>query len=483
MEFVLSRFRAVSLFSNCGAGDVGYRKAGFSFDVMAELDPRRLEVCLLNHPGAIGVPGDLRTTWETVVDEYRARAGDRRPALLCACPPCQGMSSARSGKGKHDDAAAGSKDERNLLVTVIAQVAKSLYPSLIVVENVPAFLTRKVHHPDDGQPVSAANYLISELAEDYTAFPMVSDLCDFGVPQSRNRAFLAFVRNDVPGLREFTKLGRAPFPRPTHAPDIGNGKPITLSEALRSFNLPDLDAATPESASAAEYGGFHSVPVWDDRVYSMVAAIPPDSGKSAWETDQCVQCGPIQVSEDDVLCPHCAFPLPRPIVFEKNGSVRLVRGFKSSYRRMHPNRPAATVTTASGHIGSDNTIHPTQNRLLSLIECSLLQTFPEDFQWGDALERLGHTNVREMIGEAVPPAFTQQHGEVLLGILRGEWERAPIAASDGRCAKAWKKLADAAKKDGRLDPRTFFEYAKEIKVKPKPRNRKLASKVAVGAAA
>lgn len=35
----MSKLRAVSLFSNCGAGDVGYRDAGFRFDVMAELDP------------------------------------------------------------------------------------------------------------------------------------------------------------------------------------------------------------------------------------------------------------------------------------------------------------------------------------------------------------------------------------------------------------------------------------------------------------
>ncbi len=53
---IMSKLRAVSLFSNCGAGGVGYRNAGFRFDVMAELDPKRLDVCLLNHPGAEGVP-------------------------------------------------------------------------------------------------------------------------------------------------------------------------------------------------------------------------------------------------------------------------------------------------------------------------------------------------------------------------------------------------------------------------------------------
>src|SRR5689334_8071549 len=109
---------AVSLFSNCGAGDIGYAKAGFRFDVMAELDKRRLEVCKLSHPSAVGVPGDLRETWPVVVDEYREKNGHAAPALLAACPPCQGMSSTRSHRGKEADPDAGMKDSRNLLVTV-----------------------------------------------------------------------------------------------------------------------------------------------------------------------------------------------------------------------------------------------------------------------------------------------------------------------------------------------------------------------------
>src|SRR5438128_2292001 len=111
-ETRLSQRQAVSLFSNCGAGDIGYRRAGFHFEVMAELDPRRLEVALLNHPRARGVPGDLRDTWQTVITEYRASAGNVRPALLAACPPCQGMSSARGNRGRENDADAGSQDTR-----------------------------------------------------------------------------------------------------------------------------------------------------------------------------------------------------------------------------------------------------------------------------------------------------------------------------------------------------------------------------------
>ncbi|MCI0152211.1 DNA cytosine methyltransferase [Paraburkholderia sediminicola] len=455
----MNKLRAVSLFSNCGAGDLGYRNAGFRFDVMAELDHKRLDVCLLNHPEAVGVPGDLRKTWKTVIDKYREKAGAARPALLCACPPCQGMSSARSGKGSHDDAEAGSKDERNLLVTVVARVALALMPSLLVVENVPAFFTRKVHHPKDKQPVSAANYLVTSLAKHYVVFPLITDLCDFGVPQSRKRAFLTFVRRDLPGLKRLLRTGSAPFPPVTHAPGVGEAGPIPLLQALESFDLPSLDAARTTTAAAEGFGGFHFVPVWDERIYAMVAAIPPASGRSAWDNEACQKCGAVKALPDAVICSRCKEPLLRPIVREANGTYRLVKGFKSSYRRMHVDRPAATITTASGHLGSDYTIHPTQNRLLSPLECALLQTFPDNFKWGDALRQVGHTNVREMIGEAVPPAFTKLHGEVLSAVLKRQGQSKQMSNSDERCLNGWAKLASAARKDGRADPRVFFENA------------------------
>jgi len=107
---------------------------------------------------------------------------------------------------------------------------------------------------------------------------------------------------------------------------------------------------------------------------------------------------------------------------------------------MKSNQPAATVTTASGHIGSDYTIHPFENRVLSSLECALLQTFPHDFKWGEALDKWGHTNVRDMIGEAVPPLFTRQHGRVLTALLANRAMRSLLPANDIRVKRAVKKL-------------------------------------------
>lgn len=436
-------FRAVSLFSNCGAGDVGYAKAGFKFEVMAELDPRRLEVSLLNHPNATGVAGDLCKTWPKVIEEYRKRAGNARPALLAACPPCQGMSSARSGRGKSEDADAGSRDTRNFLVTVVERVAQELKPDVVVLENVPAFLTRKIRHPKTAQPISAARYLSEQLADDYELFPVTIDLCEYGVPQTRRRTFLTFVRRDVPGVALLTKWNASPYPVPSYAADF-KGESITVEDALKRFGFPSLDARSPRTASSKIKGGLHSVPVWGEERYQMVAAIPKRSGLGAWTNDSCPRCGKVNVTPKCPVCPICDGPLNRPVLKKKDGQYRLIKGFHSStYHRMKANEPAATITTASGHVGSNYTIHPYENRLLSTLECARLQTFPATFKWGRALKKWGHTNIREMIGEAVPPMFTNKHGKVLAALLGG-WMKLPLLPTSNRRVQKAKKMLGLA---------------------------------------
>jgi len=431
--------RAVSLFSNCGAGDVGFATAGFRFCVVSELVEKRLEVARLNHPDAVAVSGDLRTTWPVVVDSFRDVHGSEAPALLSGCPPCQGMSSARGDRGKENDPDAGSRDGRNLLVLPIAEVARELRPTFVVVENVPAFLRRKVWDPDSATPCSAAKILCNRLESDYHIYAAVVDLCEFGIPQHRSRAFLTLVRKDTEALRVLTRTGRAPFPATTHggpdSPDF-----VTIDDALRESGLPALDAGSFEGAVSSGHP-MHRVPVWLDRRYEMVAAIPPGSGASAWETDHCGRCAAKGIASTEAVCPDCQSPLLRPTVRNADGSWRLVKGFRSSsYRRIDPARPAATITTASGHIGSHRTLHPWENRVLSPAECSLLQTIPNTFEWGDSMDKWGHTGVRQMIGEAVPPRFTMLHGMVLAALARGREVPEALSQEDGRCQKALAKL-------------------------------------------
>ena len=428
---------AVSLFTNCGAGDVGFAKAGFRFEVLAEIDRHRLAVAALNLPGSFVIPGDLRLTWPDAISAYQAQCKQEAPALLAACPPCQGLSTANAARGKEEDADTGSRDARNLLVVPIAEVAAALAPRVIVVENVRAFLTRKVRHPHTREAVSAAVLLISLLKEDYVAFPLLSDLADYGVPQTRVRSFITFVRRGEACLQLLEERGAVPYPKPTHAPDHG-GDPVSLRDALDSFDLPALDAGSVSSARSGR--ALHFVPVWSSEQYGMVAAIPAGSGASAWENDDCPKCGRSGIPRDLACCPVCNARLLRPRIIE-NGRARLVMGFRrSSYRRLFPDRPAATITTSSNRIGSDRTIHPFENRVLSPLECQKLQTLPEDFEWGEILKQSRSGLVREMIGEAVPPRFTEAHGRVLVDLLNGARPQNLLLRSDQRVSKAAQRL-------------------------------------------
>ena len=406
---------------------------------MAELVEGRLSVALRNHLNARGIPGDLRKTWPKVVDQWQLLHGTAAPTLLAACPPCQGMSTARTDRGSEDDPDIGSRDTRNLLVLPIAHIAKTLAPTFVVVENVSAFLRRMVRDPLSGEGLSAAFLLVRLLVDEYDVYPFLTDLADFGVPQRRKRVFLTFVRRDSYASDVLRRRDKAPYPVPSHAPDYG-GSHISLETALKTFALASLDAGKPGSAKDSEHP-LHFVPVWPLHQHQMVAAIRPGSGASAWENKDCPLCGTVETDPHTVKCPTCSEPLLRPIVFEEAGP-RLVRGFRrTSYRRMESTRPAATITTASGRIGSSRTIHPFENRVLSPLECALLQTIPADFDWGDALERQGVSQVRAMIGEAVPPHFTKIHGEAMVSLLPHANADVPlIDQADSRCESAHRRF-------------------------------------------
>jgi len=416
---------------------------------MAELEEDRMEICRWNHrklpdgeelPSGNFVNGDLRSTWEEVCDRFRHVSDEEgTPALLAACPPCQGMSTARSGLGQGDDLKSGKQDKRNLLVKVIADVADELEPKLIVVENVPAFLTRKVPDPNTEEGVPAARLLCMDLRSEYRPFPFLVDLVDYGVPQHRQRTFITFLRKDLPVLDTLDEQDLYPYPLP-------QDEQVKLGEFLEQNGdvFPKLDARENPSAKDP----MDEVPSWSEHQYRMADRITKPGG-SAWDNG----CDNPECDEDDVdqelaKCPDCGQTLPRPIVEKEDGEPRLVKGFRrSSYRRMPLNEPAPTVTTASNRMGSNYNIHPTENRLMTPRECARLQGFPPSFQWRDpktgehAIDLFGINDVRAMIGEAVPPTFTKRHGEVLLSLLRREVEESKlIAANDERCTQARETL-------------------------------------------
>ena len=93
------------------------------------------------------------------------------------------------------------------------------------------------------------------------------------------------------------------------------------------------------------------------------------------------------------------------------------KGFGDVYTRMHPDRPAPTLTTRFHSISNGRFGHfdPGQVRGLSLREGATLQSFRTDYQfYGESMD-----SIARMIGNAVPPKLSAYMAKWLLGLW---WE-------------------------------------------------------------
>jgi DNA (cytosine-5)-methyltransferase 1 len=83
---------------------------------------------------------------------------------------------------------------------------------------------------------------------------------------------------------------------------------------------------------------------------------------------------------------------------------------------MNPDEPSPTITTQFYNYGSGRFGHydVDQNRALSVLEGSLLQTFPEDYEFYDDWDDVGIKNLGRLIGNAVPPLLGELAGRAIL---------------------------------------------------------------------
>ena len=93
-------------------------------------------------------------------------------------------------------------------------------------------------------------------------------------------------------------------------------------------------------------------------------------------------------------------------------------GFGDVYTRIHPNRPAPTITTRFHSISNGRFGHydESQVRGLSLREGAVLQSFSDDYEfYGNGMD-----TIAKMIGNAIPPKLSAYMAKWLLGL----WEDA-----------------------------------------------------------
>ena len=406
---------AGSIFSGGGLGDVGI-EWGSGIPVLAacELVPSRAALIRQNFPQTQVFEGDIWNLKNDYIACFQNELSCEPPWLLTLSPPCQGMSSNGAGRisAAIRDGKRPKEDERNRLILPGIEVLEVLKPHWFILENVRR-MENTVIRNERNQPENILACLTRRMHPlGYTLRSCILDFRNYGVPHHRERLITIGCRipqivSNWPQVADVLCSASSPFhPLPTHGEGT-NQDWITLRDTIG--HLPPLDSKINWKDVDDP---FHCVPKWNDNQYFWMKNT--SEGQTAFDNSYCVDCGTMKTSPEQVLCIDCKNPLPVPQM-KKSGKARLIKGFRSSYRRMRWDRPAGTLTMNSGVISSDLKGHPEQNRVLSLREILRLSTLDHD-QWNrnydftgvplgkwDESQSFSARLVREVIGESIPP--------------------------------------------------------------------------------
>ena len=405
---------AGSLFSGGGLGDVGI-EWGLGIPVLGacEIIASRAVLLERNFPQTKVFAGDVRELQNDYVSFFQKRLRKKTPWLLTLSPPCQGMSSNGAGRisASIRNGNRPKEDERNRLILPGINILEKLKPDWFVLENVRR-MENTIIRNEDGRAENILKCLGRRLHPfGYSIRANIMDFRGFGVPHHRERLITIGCR--LPAVVELHKPVEEIFSEqasPFHSNFThgGKGQPPFVSLRQAIGHLPPLDAREKLEDPQDPY---HCVPKWNEDQYFWMQPTP--EGQTAFDNDKCVKCGRVSKNPTETTC-GCGSQLPRPQV-SKLGARRLVRGFRSSYRRMWWDKPGATLTMNSGVISSDLKGHPEQNRVLSLREIMILSTLQHP-RWkksysfeGISYGRTGNGKnfsqklIREVIGESIPP--------------------------------------------------------------------------------
>lgn len=409
-----SCLKAISLFSSAGIGDLAFQKLPVEVLLSCELIEERHRVYLHNFPNTFPVTGDIWQKQEVIVEKTKELLNGKDLDILFATPPCQGMS--KNGRGKLlqgiREGRKPSFDPRNRLIIPTLEIARTLKPRLVVFENVPEMESTLIED-SNGRLMPILELVVETLGGEYTGRGEVVEFADYGIPQKRQRLITVFSRE--PQFKKHLQLLGSLLPTRTHS-QTGLGKLkrwVTVRDIISK--LPALDAKDASSAHGEH--PLHFVPLLDADKYFWVSNTPAE--KQAFD-NQCVACGykrnPGHFASHDenginrtskgtpIRCLRCGELLPRPWVREGN-EVRLMKGYTSAYKRMAWDSPASALTTNFAYACSDNKVHPSQNRVLSIYEALLLHTVTDykyEFKRKDG-KRVGPGLIYHIIGESIPP--------------------------------------------------------------------------------
>lgn len=360
--------KALSFFSGAMGLDLGIEKSGFETLLACEIDKAARETILTNKPD-MPLIGDIRDYSSEEILRLAGVESGSEIDLIMGGPPCQAFSTA----GKR----LGLEDERGNVFIKFLDVALTIKPKYIVIENVRGLLSAPIKHRPhsergnnlapleiEEQPGGVLHYIIRTIKDaGYAVSFNLYNSANFGVPQTRERIIIICSKNGE----------RVPFLQPTHSE---NGE----------YNLPKWKTLRETIYDIKEIEhDYVSFPEKRLKYYRLL--------------------------KEGQYWKH----LPEDLQKEALGKSFYLGGGKTGFlRRVAWNKPSPTLVTHPAMPATD-LAHPEELRPLSVQEYKKIQQFPED--WiikGKLLDKY------RQLGNAVPLGLGLAVGKNILSHMNKE---------------------------------------------------------------
>ena len=294
-------------------------------------------------------------------------------------PPCQGFSLLNKKR---------ESDPRKQLWIPFMDIVEKSGARLFVMENVPQLLNSQQHDA------------IRETASDLGFATTSAKLCaaDYGVPQTRRRAFIFGVRNGDP-TRFFPPPKTHRDPDEVDQLEVFNdteGLPTwrTVRDAVEDLPPPVGTQIRDEPGPLDLHFGRNPTEKSEKRYRAI-----PEEGMNRFDLEE----------RAPEITPDCWKR-------KKSGGTDL-------FGRLWWDKPAFTMRTEFFKPEKGRFLHPVQHRAITHREAARFQSFPDSFEFkGSKIE------IARQIGNAVPPLLARCIAESAYAVLNSQTERKAVGA-------------------------------------------------------
>lgn len=381
-------FTVVSLFSGAGGLDLGFKQAGFNILWANDFDKDAVNTYKKNIGEEI-ILGDIT----------KISSGDipDNPDVVLGGFPCQGFSIANIKRSMND--------QRNFLYKELLRVVKDKKPKIFIGENVKGLLS--IHK---GQVLEMIKQDFEDLG--YRVEYIILNTSDYGVPQNRERIILYGCRLDL-NITEKLEIKKIQVYksvkevidflsdiRLTHHP-IDINKRVIYNH-IASTNVHDKFYGRknpPNQHDICDYlKGWRSKAGISTKKIDDIFGYKHTAGHWFRKDN----------NSGSIPKPDDWWELKEILGFDNKYDLQVTElelkeiKFEQSLRITNWDTPSDTITATQPEI------HINKKRRLSVRECAIIQTFPDDFIFTGSLN-----SMYRQVGNAVPPLLAKQIAEVV----------------------------------------------------------------------